>query len=110
MEFFLGIAVSAHLGLSGNYNGIHPNIGIETNNISIGAYYNSESNISNYVSYEFEITEDTSLEIGAVDGYKYFDILPFAKLNHKNFFMAPAIEKYNGKNNIGLIIGLEFKR
>ena len=110
MDVFYGIAMSLHLGLEGNYNGFHPNAGLTSNGISIGAYYNSEKEISKYVSYEYELSEDSRMEIGIVDGYNAKPILPFVKYKYKNMFIAPAYEKHQGEETIGLLIGLEFKK
>lgn len=110
MDLFYGLALSLHLGLDGTYNAIHPNIGLTSNNFSLGAYYNSEREISKYISYEYEFNENNKIEFGFVDGYNAYDVLPFVRYKHKNWFISPALEKYNGNKKVGVLIGLEFKK
>jgi len=50
----LALAFSLHLGLKGDYNGIHPHIRYNHNNYIAGAFYNSERNISTYIGKRWE--------------------------------------------------------
>lgn len=107
MDFFYGIALSLHLGMEGEYQPLHPNVGLSYNNFMVGAYYNSESNVSYYLAYEYEISENTSVELGLVEGYSINPVIPMLKVNYKYFFIVPAVEKYNGEINPGMVIGIE---
>ena len=108
MDFILGIMISAHLGLQGDYNSIHPMIGLEYNNYFAGAYYNSEEKISGVFGKKIEFNNDFDIEIGIVTGYNSEPILPLAKFNYKNFFVTPGYEEYNG-SRVGIIIGTEWR-
>ena len=116
----LGLAMSYHLGFSGSYNEIHPYIEYQQNNLSIGAYYNSEERVSAYASLNFNISHNISVNVGIVSGYpeitKYeeYDILPFVKFNYHlddrtKIFATPAAERqYDQSMNYGAVIGIAF--
>jgi hypothetical protein len=112
MDLILGIVTSLHLGLDGDYNSIHPHIGLEYNNILSGAYYNSERNVSAYLGYEFEF-EYLNIEGGVVTGY-VDDLTLYLRAtrdlsNSKKVFIAPAIDLGDdGKQNFGVVLGFEF--
>ena len=106
MDIFFGAALSLHLGLKGDYQPLHPHVGIDNNNFIAGAYYNSESTMSTYAGYKFDINEDTNIEAGLVTGYSSESVLPLIKFNHKQFFIAPAYEDLDGER-LGLILGIE---
>lgn len=109
MDLTAGVAISLHLFLNGDYNPIHPYAQLEKNNWAIGTYYNSEKNVSMYVSKTFELYEDYELEIGAVTGYDYYGpVVPMVRIKKNNFFLAPVAEKWNGENNFGLVLGIQF--
>jgi len=109
MDLTAGIAISLHLFLNGEYNHIHPYAQAKQNDWAIGAYYNSESKLSTYVSKTFDLGKDFELEIGAVTGYDYYGpVVPMIRIKKDNFFLAPVGEKWDGKNNIGLVIGYQF--
>ena len=42
----IGLALSMHIGLQGEYNQAHPYATCETDKTIVGAYYNSEENLS----------------------------------------------------------------
>ena len=107
MNLFYGLLLSAHIGFEGNYNYFHPHIGVEfDNNLLAGAYYNSMSNMSYYLGYNHEFTDDINLEVGLVTGYRQGIAVPMAKLNYKNFFISPSAE--NG--HAGIIIGVDWRK
>ena len=106
MNIFYELALSMHLGLEGDYQPFHPNVGIEYNNFITGAYYNSESAISPYIGYRYELNDKTSVEFGLVGGYTTNPIEPMLKLNYDLFFVAPAREIYNDER-LGLVVGIE---
>jgi len=109
--FELLLAFSQHLGLEGDYNEIHPHARYTYESVIGGIYYNSESTTSFYFGYEQPITDKINLEIGGVTGYSTGDLLPYARLVYEEekyqIFAAPAIETYNGQENVGVVIGLE---
>ena len=109
MDLTAGVAISLHLFLNGDYNSIHPYAQLEQNNWAAGAYYNSEKNISMYVSKTLELYKDYELEIGAVTGYDYYGlVVPMVRIKKDNFFLAPVAEKWDGKDNFGLVLGYQF--
>lgn len=109
MELFYGIILSAHIGLSGSYNPLHPQVGVYLNNshtVGVGAYYNSESTLSTYIGGAYSFTEHQSIEAGLVTGYASAPIIPMVKYRYKNLFAAPSID---GDDNLGLVLGLEWR-
>jgi hypothetical protein len=111
MDIVLGIALSLHIGLDNDYNSIHPFVMGEYNNFIGGAYLNSENNISPFLAYKFNLTDQFSIDIGAVGGYNSYSVLPMFKLNYdinQNFvfFVAPAVEN----NKSGMILGVQISR
>lgn len=108
-ELFLGL--SQHMGLEGSYNEIHPHARYTYESVIGGAYYNSESSLSFYLGLEQDITDNVNIEFGGVTGYSTGSVLPFLRLvyeeeNYK-LFAAPALETYDGKDNVGFVIGIE---
>lgn len=112
MDIFLGLVLSSHIGLSGDYNEVHPHIrGEFDNGIVVGSYYNSGKNTSIYVAKHYENSLGLYGEIGVVTGYEMYDVVPFVRVgksfdNGWGVFMAPAIE---GNTNTGIIVGFEYK-
>jgi hypothetical protein len=107
---FFGLLISAHLGFAKSYNDIHPHIGVYLNkDFFVGAYYNSEERISAYIAYKLDIFKQLNLELGVVTGYDSYEVVPMLKLNYNNIFIAPATESVNGKTNLGLVVGLEWR-
>ena len=109
MDFFYGILFSAHLGFELDYNPINPYVGVNvTDNIAVGAYYNSEENISTYIGY---VTEH--VELGLVTGYSTSDIMPMAKFNYKNLFISPVVESITRGGSTtytpAIIIGFDWR-
>ena len=107
MDLFYGVLLSAHLGLTGDYNSIHPYAGTYlNNNFMAGAYYNSEYNVSTYIGYTKFFKNNTSLELGLVTGYSHAQLTPMMKLNYDRFFISPALEN---KDTVGIIIGSDWR-
>lgn len=107
MDILFGAALSLHLAKNGDeYNFIHPHLRLEHDSYIAGAYYNSIEAISLYAGKEFELSNDTSLEVGIVTGY-YGDtgILPFARVTHKDTYAAPHI--VDGEVE-GIVVGFEW--
>lgn len=77
--------------------------------MSYGVYLNSEKKLSFHMSKTFDLGKDYELEIGAVTGYDHFGpVMPMARVKKNNFFVAPVMEKWDGENNLGLVVGYEF--
>ena len=102
------VGMSLHVGLEGNYNGIHPHARCEINNVITGAYYNSEEKVSAYIGYQFDMPFDSELEVGLVSGYTGAKVAPMLRLVKDNWFLAPAYETSDG-GNWGITFGYEFK-
>ena len=100
----LALGISLHLGLTQNYNEIHPHIRWSEQGYIAGAYYNSVENVSAYAGYRWEFG-DFGLEAAAVTGYPEGDIVPFGRATYKNFFVAPAMEE----GTVGAVLGYELK-
>ena len=109
MDFSAGVAISLHLFLNGDYNPIHPYAQLEAQSVAAGAYLNSESKLSLYVSKTFDLSKGYELEIGAVTGYSYYsDVMPMVRVKKDNFFVTPVVEKWQGKDKFGLVVGYQF--
>ena len=103
----LFLALSMHVGLEGDYNSVHPHARCTVDNSIAGVYYNSEYRISAYVGKEFQLTENGKLELGLVTGYTAEDILPMIRYKVGNLFITPVFEKYDNKENYGIVLGWE---
>lgn len=114
MELLFGLALSTHLGLSQDYNEIHPHIRLEQDGWIAGSYYNSESILSYYGGHRIEY-EEFGLEIGLTTGYDDFgNIVPFVRGTYSvnentQLFIAPAPEKIDSTTTIGAVVGTEFR-
>ena len=102
MSITAGIALSLHIGLLGSYNSIHPYASYDNNKFIAGIYYNSVERISIYGGVKYKFSKDTSLELGLVSGYND-NVIPMAKLNHKQFYVMPAADE-----KVGIVIGIQF--
>ena len=103
----LFLALSMHIGLEGDYNNVHPHARCTVDNSIAGVYYNSEDRISAYVGKEFELDEYWKLELGLVTGYKSEDILPMIRYKAGTWFISPAYERHDNKENYGIVLGWE---
>lgn len=105
--FLLGVAASIHIGLENEYNKLHPHARVQCDSYISGVYYNSEERASFYAGIEKELAKDLTIELGIVDGYTYeTELVPFARVKYRNFFITPAYE--NGSENVGAVLGVEF--
>lgn len=102
MSITAGIALSLHIGLLGSYNSIHPYASYDNDKCIAGIYYNSVERISIYGGVKYKFSKDTSLELGLVSGYND-NVIPMAKLNHKQFYVMPAADE-----KVGIVIGIQF--
>ena len=74
----LGIALSLHLNLLGDYNFVHPYVEYVDDNFIAGTYYNSEDRWSFFIGKEYN-SGDFGLELGLVTGYKSSPIIPMIR-------------------------------
>jgi len=102
------IALSVHLGLSHDYNGVHPGISCEFDSqIVAGAYYNSDRKISVFAGLRTRPSKSGFwAEIGLATGYEY-PIVPMARAGYRSLFVAPAYE--TSTESVGIVIGTELK-
>ena len=98
IELFL--AFSLHLGLTEDYNSVHPHARCQVDNTVFGTYYNSMDRVSVYAGKKIN-----NWELGFTTGYLY-DVVPFARYKQDNFFIAPA---YETNDNIGVTVGYELQ-
>ena len=110
MDLTFAIAVTAHLGLAGDYNEIHPHVRLEQGYVVAGAYLNSEDKISVYGGLRLEYNSFFA-ELGVATGYSYNKVVPYGRIGydfeHVTVFVAPAYE-YQPKETLGAVIGLEY--
>jgi len=116
------LTLSLHLGMQAGFNEINPHIRCEVENYSTGMYYNSEKNISFYMSRDFSIRE-SEIEIGLATGYRDANVIPIVRWKKNNWFIAPMYGRtwyyteytdrptvwFKGEKDYGVIIGYEFK-
>ena len=116
------LTLSLHLGMQAGFNEINPHIRCEVENYSTGMYYNSEKNISFYMSRDFSIRE-SEIEIGLATGYRDNSVIPIVRWKKNNWFIAPMYGRtwyyteytdrptvwFKGEKDYGVIIGYEFK-
>lgn len=114
MDLLLSLAFSTHLGLTGDYNEIHPHLRYEDHKYIAGVYYNSEQNISFYAGKMYELGE-LDIEIGLVTGYSAIgEIAPMLRFTYDvtdehKLYAAPVKENINNNTTVGLVFGYEFK-
>ena len=103
----LFVAFSMHIGLSGDYNQVHPHARCNVDDFMFGTYYNSEHRVSTYVGKTLgPIDHNWTLEYGLVTGYKSYDVVPLLRYTNDVWIVAPA---YEIGNNYGVVIGWEYK-
>jgi len=100
----IGLALSLHVGLENEYNQKHPYLMCETENVVGGVYYNSLDKLSIVGGYKIQLSDDLTLDVGAVTGYDY-DVVPMARLRYKNLFIMPALED----DRTGFVIGFQYE-
>ena len=116
------LTLSLHLGMSGDFNEINPHLRCEVANSSFGMYYNSEKNISFYMSQNLRLRK-SEVEIGLATGYRDANVIPIMRWKKNNWFIAPMYGRtwyyteypdrptvwFKGEKDAGVIIGYEFK-
>jgi hypothetical protein len=114
MDLLIGLALSTHLSLAGDYNEIHPHVRLENEYIATGMYYNSIGNTSLYFGLHESLTDKISVEGGVVSGYDSFgSVIPYARIVYEvndevDMFITPTAEKRRNTINTGVVIGFEF--
>jgi hypothetical protein len=111
MDIIWALAFSSHLGMQGDYNEVHPHVRLVNDDKIAGAYYNSESRLSLYAGYRYELN-NVGAELALVTGYND-TVVPYIRgtydfNNTIRAYAAPAYE-YNSKvgDDIGVVIGFE---
>lgn len=107
-NYLIGLAVSAHLNTSIEFNEIHPHGRLECGNYISGVYLNSFEIPSIYAGFEHALYKDLNIEYGIVNGYYGLTekgIIPFLKFNYGYYFVTPTL---NENNDIALTIGIEY--
>jgi hypothetical protein len=115
------LTLTLHVGMTGEFNGINPHVRCDIDNYSTGIYYNSEKNISFYVSRNVRLPE-SEIEIGLVTGYTDANLMPLIRWKKNNWFIAPIYATtwyyteypdrtswFKGEKDTGILIGYEMK-
>ena len=115
------LTLSLHLGMSGDFNEINPHVRCDVANSSFGVYYNSEKDISFYMSQNLRLPK-SEVEIGLATGYRDASVIPIVRWKKNNWFIAPMYGRTwyyteypdhtvwtKGEKDAGLIIGYEIK-
>ena len=99
------IALSTHIGLTGDFADIHPHIQYQLpKNYITGIFHNSDKRAGIYFGRRATY-KTLDIEYGLAHGYKNWDIAPMLKVNYGNLFIAPGATK----DEIGLVSGIEVK-
>jgi hypothetical protein len=112
MDILLGIALSQHLNMQGDYNQIHPHIRLQEERFIAGAYYNSEERVSPYAGLRYDFLEH-GIELGVVGGYPALGtVLPYARYTYDlndnvRLFITPGGEVIDNKTEYGVVVGIE---
>ena len=113
------VALSAHMGLEGDYNSVHPAIKCdrEDSGFIAGAYLNSENRGSVYAGWKIASDKPKTplwAEVGLVTGYTSENVLPYVRVGadlteRTSLFLAPAIEVDGDGYRTGAVLGLEVR-
>ena len=104
-NIIFSIAVSTHLGLSGDFANVHPHVQYQLpDNYITGVYHNSDKRAGIYFGKRTKYKQ-LDIEYGLVHGYKEWDVAPMLKINYGNVFIAPAATK----DDVGVVTGIEVK-
>ena len=103
----LFLALSMHIGLSQEYNQVHPHARCTVDDYITGVFYNSEDNVSAYIGKKYyPVDRIWTLEYGLITGYKSSKVLPMMRYKSGNWFVAPA---YEVDGNFGITLGWEYE-
>ena len=104
-KLFFSIAMSTHIGLSGDFANLHPHLQYQlSNNYITGVYHNSDKRVSIYIG-KRTTYKQLDIEYGLVHGYKQIDLAPMIKVNLGNIFVTPAATE----DDVGVVAGFEVK-
>ena len=104
-NLIFSIAVSTHIGVSGDFAKVHPHMQYRMdNNYIAGVFHNSDKRASAYIGKRINY-KVLDIEYGLVHGYKAWDIVPMLKVNYGNVFIAPAATE----DEVGMVAGYEVK-
>ena len=112
IELFL--AISLHVGLGQGWNQIHPGIRYTDNQFTVGAFLNSESNVSAYATYTFEnVIGNIDLDFGLATGYTGIPVAPIIRAtvdidNNVTAFAALGAASTNQEFHMGVVSGVEY--
>jgi hypothetical protein len=90
------------------YNGFNPSFRVESNNVIMGAYYNSVDRVSFYLGKRIQPNK-AYIEFGAVTGYVY-TVIPMILAGYQfnettSVFFSPVIDSYG----LTGLAGIEFR-
>lgn len=104
-NLIFSIALSTHIGLTGDFASVHPHVQYQLpNNYITGIFHNSDKRAGAYIGKRTKY-KTLDIEYGLVHGYKSFDIAPMIKVNYGPLFIAPAATEHD----IGVVTGIEVK-
>lgn len=98
--------------MNGDYNSIHPQVKMESEQLSVGVYYNSMERVSVYVGYTLDL-EVFDVELGVATGYNDYlqSVMPYVRvkkdIKNGTVFIAPVGEVINDNYRQGAVVGFE---
>ena len=103
----LCLALTTHIAIGGGWNEVHPCIRYEQDSWTVGAFLNSEDDISAYASHTWQ-DGPWFVEAGVASGYSLLPVTPMLRLgyelsDHISLFMAPAVVG----SSVGIVFGVE---
>lgn len=115
-NFVWALALSAHVGIEGDYNQFHPHVRFIDDGAIAGAYYNSMERITFYGGYRLEPADNLGIEFAIATGYDEFGpVAPYMRTtydldNRTRLFAASAIEQNTSTDTVtvGGVFGVEF--
>ena len=105
----LGLILASHHFSTYKYNDFNPGLAGQCGHVEIGAYYNSERHLAEYIAYR-----GSWWKLGLVHGYRIAKIAPAGAV-YKDFGKVelnaiPFVEQYSGKfKNIGVVVNLSIR-
>ena len=112
-QFIWALAMSAHVGLEGDYNQFHPHVRFVEDGTIAGAYYNSMERVSLYAGHRLEFG-NAGIEFALATGYDEFGpIAPYMRGTYDlgdrtRLFATSAFEKDGDEVGLGTVVGIEF--
>ncbi len=104
-ELVLSVALSTHIGLTGDFADIHPHLQYQLpENYITGIFHNSDKRAGIYFG-KRTTYQPLDIEYGLTHGYKGWDIAPMLKVNYGTLFVAPGATA----DEIGVVTGIEVK-